>query len=188
MSADIQDGQRRRNTRVLFSWLPAGHKNQMIHGFFSAHQMFLPYIQLFTFCINHTSISPPNKSGQSPSMLKNPIALPENLAISARLFNQVLRAFSSFGGSKLKATRTPPLKTPTIASTIVKIVIKIAESIDTIVMPCSTISYKFFPLKIISPSRTFSMVCLILATCVQRSFQFFVSTLSVARCSVFKSL
>ena len=148
----------------------------------------LPYIHLFTFCINHTSISPPSKSGQSPTMLKNPMTLPENLAVSVRLLNQVLRAFSSFGGSKLKAAGTPPLKTPTIASTIVKIVIKIAESIDTIAIPCSTISYKFFPLKIFSPSRTSSLVCLILVTCVRRSFQFFVSTLSVAHCSVFQSL
>ena len=49
--ADIQDGQRRRITSVLFSWLPAGHENQMIHGFISAHQMFLPYIQFLCFAL-----------------------------------------------------------------------------------------------------------------------------------------
>ena len=51
MSSDIQGGQRRRITSVLFSWLPAGHENQVIHGFISAHQMFMPYIQFLYFAL-----------------------------------------------------------------------------------------------------------------------------------------
>ena len=83
----------------------------------------------------------------------------------------------------------PPLpptlpKTPVIARTVVEIVIERAVSIENMAITCSEnkvcIRYAFW-------SKTYSRVCLILATCVWRYFQFLDRISSLAFFSVLRS-
>lgn len=89
---------------------------------------------------------------------------------SARLFNQFLRAFLSFVEDKPEAAGTRPLKMPITASANVRIVIKITKNIDTVVISCSQNKLQILSTKDLPSSVTFSIVCLILASCVRRSF------------------
>ena len=74
-----------------------------------------------------------------------------------------------------------------MASAIVEMVIERAVSIEKIVIPCSRNKAVILSAKDVFLSRTFSRVCLILATCVRRSFQFCDNISSLACFSVFKS-
>ena len=80
----------------------------------------------------------------------------------------------------------PPPKTPVIASIIVEIISERAVSIENIVIPCSRNRVLILTPKDVFLSRTFSRVCLILATCVWRSFRFCDSISILACFSVFK--
>ena len=60
----------------------------------------------------------------------------------------------------------PPPKTPVKASTIVEMVIERAVTIEKIVVPCSRNKVRNLSAKDVFLSKTFSRVCLILATCV----------------------
>ena len=81
----------------------------------------------------------------------------------------------------------PPPKTPVKASTIVEMVIERAVTIEKIVVPCSRNKVRNLSAKDVFLSKTFSRVCLILATCVWRSFRFCDSISNLACFSVFKS-
>ena len=59
-----------------------------------------------------------------------------------------------------------PPKTPVKASTIVEMVIERAVTIEKIVVPCSRNKVQNLSAKDVFLSKTFSRVCLILATCV----------------------
>ena len=71
----------------------------------------------------------------------------------------------SFGG-ELSVPSPPPPETPVMARTIVAIIIEKAASIEDMVIPCSLNRVQILSSKDVFLSRTFSMVCLILATCV----------------------
>ena len=107
------------------------------------------------------------------------------LSASASLPNHFFKIPSSFGGEP-PIPASPP-KTPVIASTIVEIVIERAVSIENIVIPCSRKRVRILSAKDVFWSRTFSMVCLILATWIWRSSRFCDSISSLACFSVFKS-
>ena len=107
----------------------------------------------------------------------------ELLSASANLSNYFFKAPLTFGGEP----PVPPPKTPVIARTIFEIVIESAVSIENSVMPCSRNKVRIVSANDVFWSRTFSKVCLILATCVWRSFQFCDSISSLACFSVFKS-
>ena len=86
----------------------------------------------------------------------------------------------TFGGDDPEAAGPPfPQKTPVIAIIIDETVIEGAVNIDTIVMLCSRNKVRLLSIKDLSSLRTFSMVCLILAKCVRRSFQFCNSVLTL---------
>ena len=110
------------------------------------------------------------------------------LRAAATLFNHFFKALSSFGGDDPKIAEPHPPKTLVIASTIVEIVIERAVSTGIIVISCSRNKVRIVSTKDVSLSRTFSMVCLILATCVRRSFQFCDSISRLGCFPVFSSL
>ena len=87
------------------------------------------------------------------------------LSASANLSNHFFKVPSSFDGEP-PASPLPPQKTPVTARAIVEIVMDRAVSIAAIVIPCSRNKVQILPAKDVSLSRTFSKVCLILATCV----------------------
>ena len=87
------------------------------------------------------------------------------LSASASLSNHFFRVPLPFGGERL-APLLPPPKTPSMARTIVAMVIERAVRIEIIVVPCSLNRVPILSAKDASLSRTFSMVCLILETCV----------------------
>ena len=60
----------------------------------------------------------------------------------------------------------PPPKTPVMSRTIVEIGIDRAVSIKNMVLPCSLNKARILSNRDVSLSRIFSMVCLILATCI----------------------
>ena len=80
----------------------------------------------------------------------------------------------------------PPRKTPVIGRTIVEKVIQRAVRIENIVIPCSRNKVRIHSAKDVFWSRTFSWVCLTLATCVWRSFLFCDNISNLACFSVFK--
>ena len=63
-----------------------------------------------------------------------------------------------------------------------------AVNIDIMVIPCSRNKVRIFSAKDVSLSSIFSMVCLILATCVSRSFRFCDNISSLACFSIFSRL
>ena len=147
-----------------------------------------PYL-LSTLCISHTTVSPATKTikvrGCSAT---NPMAFPRKrniapttlpmmagnasvafpvslLSASASLFNHFFKTPSSFHG-KPPVPPLPPPKTPVMTRTIVEMVIERAVSIENMVIPCSRNKVRIISVNDTSLSRTFSRVCLILATCV----------------------
>ena len=82
------------------------------------------------------------------------------------------KAFSSFDGDDPKIAGPHPPKTFVIESTIVEIVIERAVRIIINIISCSRNKVRIVSTKDVSLSRTFSVLCLILATCVRRSFRF----------------
>ena len=85
------------------------------------------------------------------------------LSAFANLSNHFLNTPSSFGVEP-PVPLPPPPKTPAIASTIIEIVIERAVSIENIVIPCSENKVQILSANDVFLSRTFSRVCLILAT------------------------
>ena len=168
-----------------------------------------PYFFLDTLCINHTSISPatktikvhvcsaanptafPKKLKMAPTTLPTIagngwIAFPANpLSASGSLSNHFFKTLSSFDGEP--PAPPPPPKTHVIARTNVQIVIESAVRIGNMVVPCSRNKARIVSAKDVFLSRNFSRFCLILATCVWRSFRFYYSISSLACFSVFKS-
>ena len=87
---------------------------------------------------------------------------------AASFLNHFFKAHSFFGGEA-----EPPLpSTHVIESTIVVIFIERTVSTDIIIIPNSRDKVQILSAKDVSLSRTFSMICFILATCVQRLFFF----------------
>ena len=137
-----------------------------------------PYL-LCVLCINDQPISPatknptvfPRKVKIAPTTLptiagKASTAFPTCLlSASANLSNHFFKTPSSFGGEPPVSPPTPP-KVPIIARTTVEIVIEKAVSIENIVIPCTRNKVWILSAKEVFWSRTFSRVCLILATCV----------------------
>ena len=82
-------------------------------------------------------------------------------------------------------TSCPPTSFKNTCRTIVEIVIERAVSIENKVMPCLQNKVRILFANDVSWSRTFAIVCLILATCVWRSFRFCesIQALSVFRYS-----
>ena len=91
----------------------------------------------------------------------------------------------SFGGET--SVLSPPPKSPMTECTIVAIPAKRAESVQIMTTNCSRIKIRILYGKGMFLSRTFSRVCLILANCVCRSFQFCDSISNLACFLVFKS-
>ena len=87
------------------------------------------------------------------------------LSAFANLLNHFFNTSSSFGGEP-SVPLLPSPKTPSMARTIVAMFIERVISIEKIVMPCSLNRVRILSAKDTSLSRTFSMVCLILATYV----------------------
>ena len=167
-----------------------------------------PYF-LDNLCINHTPLSPTTKTIKAHvCSATNPTALPKKLKMasttlptmagiastafpaslfsaSASLFNQFFKTSSSFGGEP--PAPPPPPKTFEIASTVIETVIERAFRIEKIVMPCSRNKVRILSAKDVFLSRTLSRVCLILATCVWRSFRFCHSICNLACFSVLTS-
>ena len=85
------------------------------------------------------------------------------LRASANLSNHFFRVPLPFNGEPPAPQLPPP---PVMARTIVAMVIERAVSIEAMVMPCSLNRVRILSAKDASLSRTFSIVCLILATCV----------------------
>ena len=73
-----------------------------------------------------------------------------------------------------------------MASTIVEIDIERAVSTENMVMPCSRNKVRIISAKDVFLSRTFSRICLILTTCVWRSFRFCDSISRLGCFSVFR--
>ena len=145
-----------------------------------------------TFCINHQPTSPPTKtikgyvcSATNPTTFPRklkiaPKALPtiagnsstafpaSLLSVFASLSNHFFNTPSSFGGGP--PAPPPPQKIPVVANIIVETVIEKAVSIENILMPCSENKVRILSANDVLRSRTFSRVCLILVTCVWRSF------------------
>ena len=91
------------------------------------------------------------------------IAFPTSLlTASASLPNYPL----SFDGEP--PVHPPPSKTTVMVRTNVEIVIERAVSIENIVIPCSRKKVRILSAKDVSLSRTFSGVCLILATLLNK--------------------
>ena len=86
------------------------------------------------------------------------------LSACANLSNYFFRVPLSFGG--VPPVPTPPPKSPMTESTIVAMPVKKAESVEIMIIICSQIKIRIFSDKGLSLSKTFSRVCLILATCV----------------------
>ena len=154
-----------------------------------------------TFCINHQPISPATKTIRDHvRSATNPTAFPRKLKIapttlpaiagndstaflasllsaSASLCNHFSKAPSPFGGEPY----VPPQKT------LVEIVIERAVSIENMVIPWSKYTVRILSPKYVFWSRSFWRICLILATCVWRSFRFCDSISSLPYFLVFKS-
>ena len=81
----------------------------------------------------------------------------------ASLSNNLFKTTSSFDGEPFPP---PPPKTPVIASAIVEMVIERAVRIENMVIPCSRNKAQILSDKDAFLLRTFSRVCLVLATCV----------------------
>ena len=86
------------------------------------------------------------------------------LSAFVSLSNHFFNIPSSFGGEP--PVPPPPQKTPVIARAIVEMVIERAVSNENIVMPCSQKRVRILSANDVFLLRTFSRVCLILATCV----------------------
>ena len=87
------------------------------------------------------------------------------LSAFASLPNHFFKTPSFFDGGH-PVPPPPPPKTPVMARTIVEMVIERAASIENMVIPCTRNKVQILSAKDVSLSRTFSRVCLILATCV----------------------
>ena len=87
------------------------------------------------------------------------------LSASASLSNHFFRVPLPVGGEP-PAPPLPPPKTPSMARTIVAMVMDRAVSIENMVIPCSLNRVQILSTKDPSLLRTFSIVYLILATCV----------------------
>ena len=85
------------------------------------------------------------------------------LSASASLSNHFFRVPLPFGGEP-PAPPMPPPKTPSMARTIVAMVIERAVTTEAMVLPCSRNKVRIPSARDVSLSITFSMVCLILAT------------------------
>ena len=144
---------------------------------------------LFNLCINHQQMSPTTKTIKAHvCSATNPTAFPRKLKIAltklpmmagnvsaafpasllsvpANLSNHFFKVPLSFDGEP-PSSQLPPPKTPVMARAIVEIVMDRAVSIVAIVIPCSRNKVQILSAKDVSLSRTFSKVCLILATCV----------------------
>ena len=113
------------------------------------------------------------------------VAFPVSLLSAfATLSNHVFKLSSFGGGEPPTQTLLPP---PVMKRTIVAMVIDRAASFEGMVIPRSLNRVGILSAKDASLSRTFSSVCLILATCVSRSFRFCDSISSLACFSVFRS-
>ena len=108
---------------------------------------------------------------------------PSLLRTSASLSNHFFKVPLPFDGEPVPPV---PQKTPVMERTIVQIVIDRVVSIAAMVIPCSLNRMRILSPKDVSLSRTFSMVCFILATCVWRSFRFCNNISSLACFSVFR--
>ena len=107
------------------------------------------------------------------------------LSVSANLFNHFFKVPSSFGG---EPTVPPPHpKTLVTARTIVEIVIERAVNMVKMVIPFSWNKVRILSANDVSWSKTFAIVCLILATYIWRSFRFCDNISSLACFSVFNS-
>ena len=87
-----------------------------------------------------------------------------HLSASASLFNHLFKTPSSHGGELPTPTPTP--KVPVIAIIIVEMVTERAVNTGNVVMPCSRNKIPILSAKDVFLSKTFSRVCLILATSV----------------------
>ena len=161
-----------------------------------------------TLFINHTPISPAAKTIKAHACsTTNPTAFPRKLKIEpttlpimtgnvskafpasllrtfVSLSNHFVKITSSFGGESLPSL--PPPNASLMARRIVEIVIERAVNIESIVILCSRKRVRILSANNVFWSRTFSMVCLTLATCVWRSFRYCDSISSLACFSVFK--
>ena len=114
---------------------------------------------------------------------KNPTAFPRKLKMAPTTLPTIAgNASATFPASLLSASANlanhpssfhgeppaPPFppKAPVIARTIVEMVIERAVRIENMVMPCSRNKVRILSAKDVFLSRTFSRICLILATCV----------------------
>ena len=84
------------------------------------------------------------------------------LSASANLSNHFFKTSLSFGEEP--PAPLPPPKTPVMKRMIVDIITEKAVSTEKIVMPCLRV--RILSANDVSSSRTFAMVCLILAPCV----------------------
>ena len=147
-----------------------------------------PYLPC-TLCINHIAMSPATKTIKAHvSSVTNPMAFPRKLkavptiypiisgnastaflacllSASPSLSNHFFKVPLSFGGEP-PVTPPPPPKAPVIAKTIVEMIIERAVSIENMVIPCSQNKVQILSANEVFLSRTFSMVCLVLANCV----------------------
>ena len=101
-----------------------------------------------------------------PTMVGNVSAVfPASLLrASSSLSNHFFKVLLSFDAEPPAPRRHP--KTLVMPRIIVEIVMDRAVSIENMVMPCSRNKVQILSAKDASLSRTFSRVCLILATCV----------------------
>ena len=113
----------------------------------------------------------PRKLKIAPTTLPTIAAFLVSLLIAfASFVNHFFKALSSFGRGNPEAVGlTPPPTTHVIARAIVEMIIERDESIDIILILCSRNRIWIRSAKDLSSSRTFSMVCLILAIWVCRS-------------------
>ena len=123
-------------------------------------------------CSATNSTAFPRKLKMAPTTLPTiagnaSAAFPASLLIaSASLSSQFFKSPYLLMENLLSPLPPSPPKTPAMARKIVGIVIERAVSIENMVIPCSRNKVRILCAKNVSLSRTFSRICLILATCV----------------------
>ena len=120
----------------------------------------------------------PRKLKMAPTMLLM-IAGNASAVFPASIFKHFFRVPLPFDGVP-PVPPLPPPKALVMTRTIVAMVTEKGVNIENIVIPCSRNKVRILSAKDVSLSRTFSSICLILPTCVWRSFRFCDSISSLA--------
>ena len=120
-------------------------------------------------CSATNSTAFPRKLKVAPATLPM-ITINSTAAFPASLLSASASLSNHFSGLPASWWRAPvppsPPETPVMMRTIVAMVTEKAVNIEKMVMPCSLNKIQILSARDVSLSRTFSMVCLILATCV----------------------